>query len=284
MTTLRRDTAEYILSLHNKISSSTDRPLDISYYNQLAKQLEDLLPSQTFNGNLLELTIQTLSQFGISKGLSILASKKFNRDDVLNDTRNKKFITKTEVQEKMKSPVISYENAMAGFNKFYFNFLNKWHISFGNNVVLNREKNTMDINTLLSLYASEVSLPSIDISTTSMNLDYTRNEDVSGVDYNEISVSFILDKNKLIHKSFLKIINEIKNFKTGRYGYRSDYQFETIEIAVFDNWNNSVDVYTMNNCVLKNISDLSLTDASAEMKTLTVTFSYDFFTSDSVEI
>jgi len=117
-----------------------------------------------------------------------------------------------------------------------------------------------------------------------MNLDYTRNEDVSNVEYNEISVSFILDKHNLIYKSFLKIVNEIKNFRTGRYGYRSDYQFDNIEIAVYDNWNNIVDVFRMYNCVLKNISDLSLTDASAEMKTLTVTFSYDFFETDSVEI
>lgn len=276
MANLQRQISDYILDLL-QAEKIADKPLDESYYDQLAQQLKKRFLEAEVSGSLIQLTIQTLATYGIAKGLEIIRSVDFNTQDALNDVWNKTFVKDISVRNKMQYPKVSYEEFVSAFNTFYFNFLNKWHVSFSENKAIKKLSNYESIYQLLSLYSTEVTLPKISIETTPLTLDYTKNEDVSNIDYGEISVSFHIDKDMLLYKGIMSILNEMKNFKTGRYGYKENYKFDNIEVMIYNGWNEGIANFVFYNCVLKSVTDLKLNDESkSNIDIITCVFIYDY--------
>lgn len=156
-------------------------------------------------------------------------------------------------------------------NKYGFNFHNRWKVEFENNVALN--DNELD---LLESYVSEFSEPTHDFTETNLHLGFRKHKDIQNIEHKEFSLSFFVD-NKLIIKSiFSKILNKMKNLKTGKLGYRVDYKFDIITIKLFDNFGIEVFRYEFYNAIVKGLSDATFNHESASLQNKSITFEYDY--------
>jgi len=176
----------------------------------------------------------------------------------------------TDTQGEDRTIVNYFYEATGILDENGINFGNNWYIDFGKNETLKDEQ----IN-ILNAYTTEVSMPTVDIETNTNPLGFTKNEDISGINYGDFSVTFIIDKKNRTHSAIMNVISEMKNRKNGRYGYKSNYMFRYIDVTVNDSINNPVQLWSFENCIIKSISDLTLNYGESEMKTFSCTFGYD---------
>jgi len=158
-----------------------------------------------------------------------------------------------------------------------YQHLNNWILTMGKNNVIDQlaVELGVDLDMLFEIYANEVSLPTIDIATSNFDLGFTKNPDVSSIDYNSFSISFWLDEDMKMYKSILGVLDNMRSVTTGRYGYKSNYKWGDIGVTMLNGINNDIATVKMKNCIISGISDLTLSKESSDLKTITLNFEYD---------
>lgn len=170
------------------------------------------------------------------------------------------------------NPIDELKNQVS---KYGLNYLNRWSIDFGENKAIDeKEKDKKIIRELMSIYTTEVALPSQEITTSKNSLSFIANEDVSNVSHGDLTITIMLDRNLLLYDAIQNIIYKIRNPLTGRYGYKDDYKFDYIDIYINNEVNDTPLFFTYADCVLKGVSEVNLNYSPTEMKTISLTFSY----------
>ena len=243
---------------------------------QKIKPIQEATSNKPKSGavNNLKLAAEFIAKVGIGAGVSALATKARTEEDRQKDAEN---ISTNEIKKLKKNvskqitSLNNIENTKTAIDQNYFNYLNNWEIRFGDNKVISDQS----IVSLLENYTIEVSLPTINITTSTNDLVYIKNEDVSDISYNDISITFWLDEDMKIYKTLLNIINEMKDRLTGRMGYKDDYKWENISISINDNVGSTPLTLVFENCIIKSISDISLNQEKTDLRTISITLGYD---------
>ncbi len=239
-----------------------------------------------------------LAMYGASKGLEKLNEylndgrmQIENREDVAEIKKNQEINTSWKEEREHSSEMKSLQKTNQSIasergdtaisqnwqelkqnqiDSFGLNFLNKFALMFeGNNSLTDAD------TVLLHQLTQEVSSEAIAITTAKNDISFNVNEDVSDVaHYPSVTVSFIVDRNLRIYKIIRKIINKMKNYKTGRYGYKDDYMFKNMTLLVFDNYNNVTECHVFKEVVISGVGELGVTSGSSELKTTQVVFKY----------
>lgn len=227
-----------------------------------------------------DIFLQTAALVGVDLAATLIdkARKKSSKERV-NESQNT-IVNDVEKSDKVNIgdvlPKNVVENLKSSVNEHGINALNRWSIEYGENKAIDEKDNDKKIiRDLMAIYTTEIGLPSNEISTKKNTLSFIDNEDVSDLKYGDLTVTIMLDRNMKIYNAIHNIIYKIRNPKTGRYGYKDDYKFEFINVFINNEVEETPLQYSYVDCVLKGISEMTLNYAQKEVKTITLTFSYD---------
>lgn len=160
-------------------------------------------------------------------------------------------------------------NAVSVYEEFGINSMNRWIVMFGENKMLSDENRL-----LLSQYIEEVNFPAVDISVKDNDLGFGKNSDVEAVVFSEISLTARLDDNMTIQKILSAIAFKERNHRTGRFGYKDDYKFDSLDFMIYNSLNQFVYGVHLVNVILSQTGDL--TGTYGESESAKVSFSMDF--------
>ena len=251
---------------------------NIDYINSLLGEA-----NVTTGDKTTKLILQTLALIAGGELVSTAVEKfksLFNKEQDKANTIVSKLSENEKNAKKLNPKNVSKSDAFSvqrnAFNKYGFNFLNKWEIDFGTNEAISISDFSESLE-MLKYLTNEVSLPSIEIETLNNPLFHSKNPDISNVTPGDFSVSIWLDSDMIIYKGIMSVINEMKDFDNGRYGYREDYQFPEIKVKIQNNLNDSEfdNLIIFENCIITNVSDISIIKGPSDVKNLTLTFQYD---------
>jgi len=162
------------------------------------------------------------------------------------------------------------KKAIRAYEQYGLNTGNRWQIWFGENKQVTDEERT-----LFSVYCQEVNLPGAEISTAENDLGFSRNEDISDLKYSDVTLTFALDDKIDIRRAITRILKKIKNPRTGRYGYKEDYQWDNILFLHED----SVGVvrwgFNIENVTLSGDSDFLAHRNESDMQSISLSFNYE---------
>lgn len=165
---------------------------------------------------------------------------------------------------------LDIEDYTGKVSEFGLNFYNNWSVLFNNNLLLPQELD------LLQSYVCEFSDAGYEFVETDLNLGFRKQKDIQNIDYKEFTLSFYVDRDMNVHKIFNRIIKSIKNYRSGKLGYKNNYEFKNILIRINDGQGHQKMKIAFYNCVSKTKGDLSLVMSSAEVQKYTVAFEYDY--------
>lgn len=161
--------------------------------------------------------------------------------------------------------------------QYGFNFHNKWKIELSNNLLSINELN------LMQSYVSEFSEPTFDFTETNAHLGFRKHKDISNIEQKEFSLSFYVDDKMIIKTVIAKLLNKMKNFTTGKLGYKDDFKFDNIFVRLYDGIGNEVFRYQFDEVVMKGFSDKIHNNESATLQNVSITFEYDNMTLFAVQ-
>ena len=229
-----------------------------------------------------DIIAQTAAIIGVGAALSLLdsATQKTSkqRKNEIEDANTKALQSRDKnASVDISSRVTTHvDEIKAKVDQYGLNYLNRWIVDYGDNLSLAEGKTEMDkLKELMSVYTIEMSLPTIEITTSKNSLSFISNEDVSDLNNGDISVTIMLDQNMKIYNAVHNIVDKIRNPLTGRYGYKDDYKFKYIDVYINDEVGNKPFYFRFTECVLKGISELTLTYGQSDIKSISLTFSYD---------
>jgi len=161
------------------------------------------------------------------------------------------------------------EKRATAFNKFGLNFLNRWAVNFQGN----KQLDDFD-QLLLHQLCVEMNVEGMEIAVDTNDIGYSREVDVSDMKFQNFTCNFIVDRDLKVKKIFERVLNKIRNFRTGRYGYRDDHKWKNVELMILNNYNMVSRTYNFKDVVISGIDALAVTTGGSETQTFQVSFEY----------
>lgn len=163
------------------------------------------------------------------------------------------------------------------FNGRGINSMNRWRVDFLDNNTLSSFQNSF-----LSESCTEFSMEGMQITTAKQDLVFEKHEDVSDIQLPTNCVfTFMIDRRLLVKRIIEKVVNQMRSFRTGRYGYKDDYKWKRIRVTIYDTMNNEVRRYYLHDCIISGVSELTMNLNASEFQScqMTVSFSKMSFSS-----
>ena len=257
MTLLQRN-LEYIKSIVGEA--------DITYADKTGKLILQTL-AIAGGGKLISAT---------GKAITSLFKEENDSADFIVSNLNENEKNSKKLKPKKVSKSTHFNDIKKNFDKYGFNFLNRWAIDFGTNTAISTSDWSESLK-MLKFLTNEVSLPSIEIETTNNPLFHSKNPDISNVIPGDFTISVWIDSDMIVYNGILSVINEMKDFDTGRYGYRKNYEFPKIRVFIANSLNDDDfgKIITFENCIISSVSDITVGNIASSVKNITLTFQYD---------
>lgn len=246
----------------------------IKVLKDLQSSLEDSGKNEWIDRTLI--LTQILSLYGIAKISELIDanSNKFSEEFKLGINRIYLNHQANEIKENRVTPIQinKREDALSKFDSSGLNSLNRWRVDFIDNKTLSPY-----LNTFLSDSCKEVNLESFGFTMSKLDLVFSNNDDVSDIQVpTSCQFTFMHDRELMTKKIIEKVVNKMKNFRTGRYGYKEDYRWSKIKISIFDTMNVAQKIYFLHDCTISGLSELALSYNASEFQTFQVTFSFSW--------
>lgn len=169
------------------------------------------------------------------------------------------------------------EQRLKNFHEKGINPMNRWRVDFFDNKTLYSFQNSF-----LSESCTEFSMEGMQITTAKQDLVFEKHEDVSDIQLpTNCEFTFMIDRRLLVKRIIEKVVNQMRSFRTGRYGYKDDYKWKRIRVTIFDTMNNEVRRYYLHDCIISGVSELTMNLNASEFQScqMTVSFSKMSFSS-----